>query len=94
MLIHQLTKLHPLDVVREAVAKLRNENISPEMLRVGGEAVIHMLLCRLDCCRVNWYISPQLKEGLAVLTPKGKGTYPASCEHGNEAEMHVCPTTV
>ncbi|KAG0730476.1 Transposon TX1 uncharacterized protein [Chionoecetes opilio] len=68
-----------LDEVREAVAKLKGGkaagvcNISAELLKAGGEAMIHGLHAVLTAVRQSGTIPPAWKRGLVVPIWKGKG---------------------
>ncbi|KAG0723422.1 Transposon TX1 uncharacterized protein [Chionoecetes opilio] len=68
-----------LDEVREAVAKLRGGkaagvcNISAELLKAGGEAMIHGLHAVLTAVWQSGTIPPDWKRGLVVPIWKGKG---------------------
>ena len=68
-----------LDEVREAVARLRGGkapgvcNISAELLKAGGEAMIHGLHAVLTAVWQSGTIPPDWKRGLVVPIWKGKG---------------------
>ena len=68
-----------IDEVKEAVAKLTDGkaadicNISAELLKAGGEAMIHGLHAVLTAVRHSGTIPPDWKWGLVVPIWKGKG---------------------
>ncbi|KAG0720925.1 LINE-1 retrotransposable element ORF2 protein [Chionoecetes opilio] len=74
-----LAHAHALDEVREAVAKLRGGkaagvcNISAELLKAGGEAMIRGLHAVLAAVWQSGTIPPDWKRGLVVPIWKGKG---------------------
>ena len=96
MLIHPLKKLHPPLTMSKAVAKLRSGkaagicNISVELLKAVGEAMIHG---SHDVLTAVWHSGtiPEWKKALVVPIWKGKGNC-QDCNNYCGITLHSVPS--